>query len=176
MNARSNTGGRRGVLLAAALVATVAVAVLVAVGVHSRFFAAPSGDFVAASASPDQRWEARKSAIWPPAGGSFVWKIEVRLSEQPGSSWRTVYLGPAGEPPTQGAPTWSDANTITVGGRAVDVRGDGYVTGWMTVGEAVVAWVFTLGAGLLVLAGGTAVTWLVLRPARRGGGEVSSSL
>jgi len=170
MSAEPNRISRRRILVAVALAVTLVCAVLVAVAVHAHLFSAPSGEFVAASVSPDKRWEARKSAIWPPAGGSFIWRMEVRSLEGPHSSWRTVYLGPAGESPTHGAPAWSDATTITAAGRSVDVRGGSYLTSWMTVGEAVVAWLLTLGAGLLVLVAGVVVTWLMGRLAGRGGG------
>jgi hypothetical protein len=162
---------RTRLLLGVAL--AVACAVLAAVAVHAHLFSVPSGEFVAASTSPDGRWEARKAAIWPPAGGSFAWRIDVRALERSDSSWRTVYLGPAGEAPTEGAPAWSDATTITAAGRSVDVRGMGYLAGWMTVGEAAVAWLLTVAAGLLVLLGGVAVAWLGARPVRRRGGDLT---
>jgi drug/metabolite transporter superfamily protein YnfA len=175
MSAQPNRNSRRRVLLGVALAVTMVCAVLVAVALHAHLFAAPPGVFVASSVSPDHRWEARKSAIWPPAGGSFTWRIEVRSLEGPHSSWRTVYLGPAGESPTHGAPAWSNATTIIAAGRSMDVRGGGYLTGWMTVGEAVVAWLLTLGAGLLVLVAGVVVTWLMRRLAGRGGGDPTSA-
>ncbi len=146
----------------------MACAALTASVVHAHLFSAPPGELVGTSTSPDNRWEVRKAAIWPPPGASFAWRIDVRSLERSDSSWRTVYLGPAGKPPLRGVPVWSDANTITVAGRSVDVRGEGYQAGWMSAGEAIVAELLTLGAGLLVLAGGVAVTWLVARRVRRG--------
>lgn len=172
MSAKSDnrSRGRRGLVAGLTLAVMLVCALLVGLAVHAHLFAAPVGQLLGTSASPDRQREARTFAIWPPAGGSFVWRIEVRPLGGTDSEWRTVYLGPAGEPPTKGAPTWSGATTITAAGRAVDVTRDVYVTTWMSVGEATVAWLVTLSAALLVVVAGVTVSWLIWRLTRGGRG------
>lgn len=143
------------------------LALLVSLVVHAHLFATPSGEFVAASVSPAKLWEARTTEISPPPGGSYVWRVEVRSPRDTGSTWRTVYLGVAGQPPPQGAPRWLSDSTIAVAGQRVDVTGDGYVRGWMTVGEAVFGWLVTIGAALVALALGAVLTVLVFFGIRR---------
>jgi hypothetical protein len=145
------------------IAAVLASAIVMGVIVHNRLFSPPDGDFVAAGKSPSGTWEARKQVIWPPAGGSFVWKVDVRSLKEKESEWRTVYLGPAGGSVFTGAPQWVDDETVSVRERRISVTGDGYVGGWLTIGEATLYWLYSLGSALLVLGGGVVLLILAAR-------------
>ena len=145
---------RQLVVFALSILASLLCAIGIGYLVHDRLLGISSGKFVAASVSPNSRWQTRKMAILPTATSSLAWKVEVRSRGSKHSSWRTVYLGSASHFSRGGAPRWLDGNTITVSGHKIDVRGRGYSEGWVTTLETVLEWAGTIAAAVLVLAAG----------------------
>ena len=121
--------------------------------VHAHLFAIPSGELIGTSASPSGTMEGRSELIWPPPGGSFALKIDVREKRSSPSSWRTVYVGPDESPSSEDGPTWLDDRTILVRGHRVAVEGEARVGAWLTVGQAAMYWLLTIVLSVAVFLG-----------------------